>query len=97
MGFEYHERRRDRFGRFAGYEHPARYQIHIRLTEKQSEALHRAALAVPCDLRQYCLKAIRDRMKNEHHLDDDEQAGERQGIPSEPPPAGGGGPASGGE
>ena len=58
MGWEYHERTRDRYGRFAA--RGGRCQVHLRLTQEQADMLHNGARAAAMELSAYvwaCLDA----------------------------------------
>ena len=65
MGLEWHDRHRDKYGRFAAVRPSAPVQVHIRLTVKQGEALHAAALAAHESIKGYCARAVLARMAAE--------------------------------
>ena len=74
MGLEWHDRHRDKYGRFAPNRPPAPVQIHIRLTERQAERLHTAALEARQSLRTYCTRAVLARMAAEGQADTEADA-----------------------
>lgn len=71
MGLEWHDRRRDKYGRFAADRVPALVQVHIRLTAKQADALRAAALAARESIKGYACKAVLARMAAEGQLPGD--------------------------
>lgn len=68
MGLEWHDRHRDRYGRFTANNPSAPIQIHIRITQAQAEKLRAAALEAQQSLRSYCTAAILARMTAEGQI-----------------------------
>ena len=56
MGWEYHDRRRDKYGRFSRGRRTA--QLHLYCTPRQAEAIRVAALASAQDVSCFCITAI---------------------------------------
>ena len=56
MGWEYHERTRDRFGRFAA--RAGKEQLHLRLTPHQTEKIRNAARAAQMEISQYVWRTL---------------------------------------
>lgn len=77
MGLEWHNRHRDKYGRFAP-DNPAHVmQIHIRLTARQGEQLRLAAIAAHESMRTYASRALLARMKADGALTGEEGADQR--------------------
>lgn len=60
MGWEYHDRRRNRDGQFMSREHTD--QIHLRMRHDQAERIRDAARASHMEISAYCMTAIEGRM-----------------------------------
>ena len=67
---EWHDRRRDRFGRFAPCQPAEPVQIHVRLSERRAERVRRAALAAQMSLGRYVARAIDARLRLDGYLND---------------------------
>ena len=89
MGMEWHERRRDKYGRFMVIEPAAPVQLHIRTTEARAALVRRAALAAKMDVGRYVAKAIDARLTADGYLTDGDDA-TTAGCTIGAPPAGGG-------
>jgi len=61
MGFEYHDRRRNRLGQFVAKNHDA--QIHMYCTAKQRRTIRAAALIAAEELSTFCRRAAIERAK----------------------------------
>lgn len=75
---EWHDRRRDSFGRFAPCNPPETVQLHVRLSERRAERVRRAALAARMSLGRYVAWAIDNRLRTDGYMTDadaDEDAG----------------------
>lgn len=68
MGFEWHDRHRDQYGRFAAINPAMPVQIHIRMTAARAEAVRAAALAAHQDMGRYVADAIDARLLKDGHL-----------------------------
>ena len=73
VGLEWHDRHRDKYGRFAADRVPALVQVHIRLTDKQARALRRAANEARETVKGYAARAVLARMAAEGKLPADDQ------------------------
>ena len=75
MGMEWHDRPRDRYGRFAQRRPPEPVQLHIRMTQARADLVHRAALAARQSLGGYVAGAIDQRLTADGYMDGETAAG----------------------
>ena len=68
MGMEWHDRKRDKYGRFAMRRPPEPVQLHVRMTEARADLVHRAALAARQSLGGYVAGAIDERLTADGYL-----------------------------
>ena len=61
MGYEYHNRRRNRYGKFDFTHHTC--QIHVYCTANEIRTIRAAALEAAEDLSEYCRNAALERAK----------------------------------
>ena len=52
--------------------------MHIRMTDRQHEAVRAAALAVPCSMQGFIWKCVKATLKAGHFLDEDEDEGQTE-------------------
>lgn len=58
MGWEWHNRERDRCGQFAGGREMLNCQVHIRCTKAQRESIRARAFAQQKDITEYLLDLV---------------------------------------
>jgi uncharacterized protein (DUF1778 family) len=75
MGMEWHDRKRDRYGRFAMRRPPEPVQLHVRMTEARADLVRRAALAARQSLGGYVAGAVDERLTADGYLDDETATG----------------------
>ena len=97
MGLEWHDRRRDKYGRFAAVTPPAPIQLHIRITETRAELVRRAALAARQDMGRYVATAIDARLTVDGYLSGEGTAAAEPSTSGCAPPRGGAGAQGAGE
>lgn len=97
MGLEWHDRRRDQYGRFAANRPPTPIQLHIRITEAKAELVRRAALAARLDMGRYVAAAIDARLTADGYLSGDGTATAEPSTSGCAPPRGGAGAQGAGE
>lgn len=69
MGLEWHDRPRDKYGRFAQRRPPEPVQLHIRMTEARAGLVRRAALAARQSLGGYVAGAVDQRLTADGYID----------------------------
>ena len=82
---EWHERRRDKYGRFAAITPAMPVQLHVRMTEARAALVRKAALDAKQDVGRYVAAAVDARLTADGYLDQDAGA-----DTSGAPPMGGG-------
>ena len=75
MGMEWHDRRRDRYGRFAMRRPPEPVQLHVRMTEARADLVRRAALAAHVSMGRYVAAAVDQRLTADGYLDGETATG----------------------
>ncbi len=75
MGMEWHDRRRDRYGRFAMRRPPEPVQLHVRMTEARADLVRRAALAAHQSIGAYVAAAVDQRLTADGYLDGETATG----------------------
>lgn len=74
MGMEWHDRQRDRYGRFAMRRPPEPVQLHVRMTEARADLVRQAALAAHVSMGHYVAAAVDQRLTADGYLDNGEAA-----------------------
>jgi hypothetical protein len=69
MGMEWHDRKRDKYGRFAMRRPPEPVQLHVRMTEARAKLVRRAALAARQSLGAYVAAAVDQRLTADGYID----------------------------
>ena len=69
MGMEWHERRRDKYGRFAVRRPPEPVQLHVRMIEARADLVRRAALAARQSIGAYVAAAVDQRLTADGYID----------------------------
>jgi predicted HicB family RNase H-like nuclease len=68
---EWHDRKRDKYGRFAMRRPPEPVQFHVRMTEARADLIRRAALAAHISMGHYVAAAVDQRLTADGYLSDE--------------------------